>query len=323
MNLTCAWCLIANATLLNIEWPDLNSQYYATIVNNTNLTIKGQFPNARYFSFELYSLDTWEPYWDVYDQNIDSDINPYNNQEIIYNKTLNYTINITPDLSNKETILIYRIYKGIDLQGGVDLPELSYIDYEIPQCSHDNRPTILIQDTNSSIPLYKPNQNNNFYPPQEDNNLFRNDDARYMVAYFNNTKQNFKSAVVEFKLPYFPKNINEIASKDYDVRYYSISIIDLSSPRQTTQTFSDEEIYLYSDENNKSTLFLHCIDLKNITLQLYPPTKSNCSSIVNYFGVLYRQLLPKFKNMIPVIKPLSNYSLKVLMGDYYPMIYWT
>ena len=57
INITCAWCLIANATLLNIEWPDLNSQYYATFINNSkSLSISGYFPNSRYFSFELYDL---------------------------------------------------------------------------------------------------------------------------------------------------------------------------------------------------------------------------------------------------------------------------
>ena len=27
-NLTCAWSFIAHSTLLNIEWPDGNSQFY-------------------------------------------------------------------------------------------------------------------------------------------------------------------------------------------------------------------------------------------------------------------------------------------------------
>ena len=52
----CAWAFIANDTLLNIEWPDGNSQYYGTLINTTKIKLNGNFPNSRYFSYQLYSF---------------------------------------------------------------------------------------------------------------------------------------------------------------------------------------------------------------------------------------------------------------------------
>jgi len=325
VNITCAWCLIANATLLNIEWPDLNSQYYATIINNSqSLSIKGNFPNSRYFSFELYNLNNWTPYWDIHDIEIINDNNPYSNPDSIYNSSINYTINITdyikPNLNN--SILIYRIYKGINETGGVDLPKVYKDHFLIENCQYKNRPVISIQNTNSSIPLYNSNMDNNFYSPKNTNNLFENSDARYLVAYYNNSLNTFKGAIINLKIPSYPEGFKMISKNDYQVRYYSLSVIDLSSPKQTTQTINDEILFNFSN-NNYTTVYLFCRNISNISLQLYPPTEEyQCNKKISYFGVLYRQLLPRFKFEIPKKYLYEENYLHSIMQDYYPLIHW-
>ena len=333
-NLTCAWCFIANSTLLNIEWPDGNSQYYGTIVNSSLVKINGSFPDARYFSFELYNLITWEPFWDIHDVNIKSEINPYNDPDVIYNNSLNYHIDLNvheKDKTNTDTnyyILIYRIYMGIDNTGGVQLPNLSTFYNnkwnDIKKCNENNRPTINIQNTTPQYSLYKPNEKNNFYPPQNKSNLFINYDAKYMIAFYNNSNRTFTGAKIRLKLPTYPTNINNIAKDNYEVRYFSISAVDLSSPRQTTQTIGDNSLYNNSLDDSEICLYLFCRNFGNISLQLFPPSTNdhNCSSETQYFGVLYRQLLPQFINKIPDKPNATQSELMKIMGDYYPEVTW-
>ena len=331
-NLTCAWCLIANSTILNIEWPDGNSQYYGTIVNNSLLKLNGVFPNSRYFSFELYDLETWEPFWDIHDVNINADHNPYKDPTITYNESFKYQIDLNIDNKDKNNneyyLLIYRIYMGVNNTGGVALPDLSFFQDEewnyIEQCETTNRSVISIQDTTPQYSLYKSNEKNNFYPPREKNNLFINYDARYMIAFYNNSNNTFSGAKIQLKLPVYPENINNIAYNNYEVRYFSVSIVDLSSPRQTTQTISDTLLYNNSLENDEVSLYLFCHNFGNVSLQLFPPSANNhnCSSQTQYFGVLYRQLLPQFSNEIPDLPHANQKELMKLMGEYYPQIVW-
>lgn len=325
----CAWAFIANSTLLNIEWPDGNSQYYGTIVNTTKIKLNGNFPNSRYFSYQLYSLDTWEPFWDIYDKNILTDNNPYYYDNILYNTNLDY--NIEPYIENDEMnnyLLIYRLYLGINNTGGVLLPNLSIYDYDdwiqIKTCESNSRPTIDIQNTSPNYNLYKPNENNNFYPPQNKSKLFINNDANYMISFYNNTNNTFKNAVIKTKLPINAYNISNIPKNNYDVRYFSISIVDLSQPRQTFYTLYDNEIDDYTI-NGFIKLYVSCLNNEKIKIHLTPPslnTNYSCLTEINYFGILYRQLLPKFIHGIPDINYYSNTTLINIMEDYYPYISW-
>ena len=332
-NLTCAWCFIANSTLLNIEWPDGNSQYYGTVINSSLIKLDGVFPNSRYFSFEMYDLQTWEPFWDIHDVNINASTNPYNDFTKPYNNSLKYQIDLNVDNQYEDNqdqyyLLIYRIYMGVNSTGGVQLPNLSLFYNKkwnhIEPCDDKSRPVIDIQDTSPQYSLYKPNENNNFYPPQNKSNLFINYDARYMIAFYNNTLHSITGAKMQIRLPSYPTTMKNIAEGKYDVRYFSVSIVDLSSPRQTTQTVSDNILKNHSNENDEVYLYLFCHNLENISLQLFPPTtnKHNCSGQTQYFGVLYRQLLPQFVNEIPNTPNASQNELMKMMGDYYPEIVW-
>jgi len=332
-NLTCAWCFIANSTLLNIEWPDGNSQYYGTVINSSLIKLDGVFPNSRYFSFEMYDLQTWEPFWDIHDVNINAPANPYNDPTIPYNNSLKYHIDLNIDNHYQDNqdqyyLLIYRIYMGDNNTGSVQLPNLSLFHNKkwnyIEPCYDKSRPVIDIQDTSPQYSLYKPNENDNFYPPQNKSNLFINYDARYMISFYNNSLDSFTGAKIKFKMPKYPKSIHNIATNNYDVRYFSVSIVDLSSPRQTTQTISDNILKNHSNENGEVCLYLFCHNLQNISLQLFPPTTSdhNCSGQTQYFGVLYRQLLPQFVNEIPDTPDATQSELMKMMGDYYPEMKW-
>lgn len=329
-NLTCAWCFIANSTLLNIEWPDSNSQYYGTLVNTTQIKINGSFPKSRYFSYELYSLDTWDPFWDIHDDEINSEVNPYRDPSIIYNYSIHYNLQVkTKDRADNisKYIIIYRIYLGENHTGGVRLPDI-YTYYNerwnyIPRCTTETRPTIDIQDTTPQYELYQSNKNDNFYPPQTKSKLFINYDARYMPAFYNNSDLSFRGAKINVKLPKYPYATNDISERKYQVRYFSLSIIDLSTPRQTTQTIYDNELFT-SSINDYATVYLFCHNFENVTMQLFPPSTNdhNCSSKTQYFGVLYRQLLPLFKHEIPNTPHANREQLMKIMDDYYPEIEW-
>ena len=308
--LFCAWCAIANSTLLNIEWPDGNSQYYGTILNSSNFKIKGYYPKSRYFSFELYSTDTWEPFWSIYDKQIQTSNNPYK-YNIDYTDNLSYSLQINANYS-ANFILLYRIYMGIDLYGGVQLPILEVNSNELTECNQSSRPIIDIQDSDPDYELYKQNENNNFYPPVTKKKLFINADARYMIAFYN--KSSFNYAKIKLKMPTIPKNMS---SKMYQTRYFSLSTVDLSEPKQTIQTLSDKD---FLSDTNYLTLYVYCISNKDLVIHLTPPANSS-KNCLNIFGILYRQLLPQFKHEIPNNR-LSQNNLMKVMGDYYPLVEW-
>jgi hypothetical protein len=313
--LFCAWCAVSNSTLLNIEWPDGNSQYYGSILNTTNFSIKGFYPNSRYFSFELYSLDTWEPFWNIYDKQIPGENNPYNNNEI-YKDNLPYEIDVSID-ATESYVLLYRIYLGVDVYGGVRLPSIYVDDIKMDECSIKSRPVIDIQNTDPDYFLDKASIDNNFYPPLSKKNLFINADAKYMIAFYNKTEFNYAKIVT--KLPTIPKRMN---SAEYQVRYFSFSTVDLSEPKQTIQTLADIDLI----KSEYLTLYVYCLNGvhgANVIMHLEPPATTNntCMSKILNFGILYRQLLPNFANEIPN-RIMSRYMLNKTMEDYYPQIYW-
>ena len=193
----------------------------------------------------------------------------------------------------------------------------------VTQCDTSNRPTINIQDTQPNYLLYHSNENNNFYPPESTKNLFINDDAHYMVAFYNNTNETFKWAKIIFNLPSYAQSMYSIVNKDYEVRYFSISTIDLSQPRQTVETIHDVILQEHS-MNGYIALIVSCNEDGKFLLHLEPPSKNDnhsCITKTSYFGVLYRQLMPRFKNEIPK-HIMSNQTLKNIMNKYYPEIYW-
>lgn len=314
----CSWCLISNSTILNIEWPDVNSQYYGTILNTTSFSIDGYFPYTKYFSFEAYDLETWSPFYAIYDQQIDNELNPYvyNNT---YNSNISYHLDIDLDTNISTYILLYRMYMGKDLYGGVTLPNITVNNIVMPQCSVENRPVIDIQDTEPNYVLYKSNEDNNFYPPYKKSNLFINENARYMASFYNNSNRTFNYAKVVIKFPLYPINFSSIYTNDYETRYFSISTIDLSSPKQTYQTIHDSE-FNYQHQ----VLFIHCTNNTHIGIHLNPPAKNDshkCVTETEYFGILYRQLLPNFDYMIPN-RFMGKYELMKQMKEYYPEIYF-
>ena len=316
--LLCSWCAISNATLLNIEWPDANSQYYGTIINTSKFSIDGYFPYSKYFSFEAYDIETWSPFYSIYDQEINNDYNPYNHN-ITYNSSNTYNIDFNLPTNYSAYILIYRLYMGIDLYGGVSLPNITINDQIIPQCPSDNRPVIDIQDSEPSYVLYKANQDNNFYPPYSKSHLFINENARYMASFYNNSNRSFNYAKIVIKFPSFPLNLSSIYSNKYQTRYFSISTIDLSSPKQTYQTIHDSQ-FNYQHQ----ILFIHCSNYSQLSIHLNPPAKNDsykCITQTKYFGILYRQLLPNFDYMIPD-RFMSKHELMSNMKDYYPEIYY-
>lgn len=150
----CDWPVISDPDLVNIAYPDTNAIYWLTVIPaipGTRLRIEGQFPDARYFSFNVYdplirptdALADLELTPDV------GDINPFRSDRGDWGgrytafleigpapaeRTANtlYTGEFVlpgglPAIPNQVFTVIYRVYIPADVnhpEGGVPLPKL-------------------------------------------------------------------------------------------------------------------------------------------------------------------------------------------------------
>ncbi|MEA2379428.1 MAG: hypothetical protein QOD13_3335, partial [Thermoleophilaceae bacterium] len=78
----CAWLGESDQRDVNIGAPDLDAYYVENVLrpdSNTEVTIHGRFPHARYFSFHVYDAQG-DVVGSIYDQQITADrrsVNPY------------------------------------------------------------------------------------------------------------------------------------------------------------------------------------------------------------------------------------------------------
>jgi hypothetical protein len=153
LNAGCSWPLVSDQDLINLAFPDESATYWTAVlpyVPGTRLRIDGQFPQARYFSFNTYA-PTLAAVDAVADYKIDPVVagaNPYRSlgaaaggryvvyaaptakpaqpaANTVYSGEFPLVLGLTVPL-NPVILLIYRIYlPEVDGQGGVPLPTLT------------------------------------------------------------------------------------------------------------------------------------------------------------------------------------------------------
>jgi len=152
LGIGCAWTVVSDADVTNVLYPDSAAMYWLGVIPNipgARLRIDGQYPNARYFSFNVYD-PLLRPVDAVADTQIAPKIsgrNPFSNSGVAYGSGYRAYVDFTtkPDspaantiysgsinvgnstLQNPLlTILAYRIYVPADgLRGNVNLPQLT------------------------------------------------------------------------------------------------------------------------------------------------------------------------------------------------------
>src|SRR3546814_372179 len=152
--LGCGWVLQSDPTILNVAFPDASATYWVAVVPNvpgTRLRIDGQYPDARYFSFNAYD-PALRPIDGIADARIAPDAgsgNPFSDEgatsgrhysltvefgkkpEVPAQNTLysgSIMVNGALALPNPVTVLLYRIYipaSGLPLNADVPLPALT------------------------------------------------------------------------------------------------------------------------------------------------------------------------------------------------------
>lgn len=166
---SCSWRLETDGTgITNVAYPDTDATYWTMPVDTTQWThviIRGQYPQARFFSFTTY-LAEGAAADSILDVNINPDVgsgNPF--RQGSSGQQHNYIINIGgPDAHTNHVNfgdtplawIIYRIYlpnKGLDQMAGVPLPGVTLVDasgrnHSIAPCTtpRDEQVTRLIGD---------------------------------------------------------------------------------------------------------------------------------------------------------------------------------
>jgi hypothetical protein len=143
----CGWPIKADPDVVNIAWPDQSAEYWAApfyAAPGSTMTIRGQFPQARYMSFHLYEGSMPVDAVTDYQLQPASGSNPYlpgatralggtYALHVVYgqrpqnpapNTLYAASLNGEPNVSG---LIIYRLYlPQLDATGGVPLPEIDY-----------------------------------------------------------------------------------------------------------------------------------------------------------------------------------------------------
>jgi len=232
-------------------WPDEFVNYWAVLINqndfpNVGFKIQGEFPEARYFSYNVYGEDR-NSTASIFDTQIKAEncsVNPFNNQEkeTSVNKNL-YTLYVVPEsVSEFDTkdnvlkfiegeeeigiILRYYVPSRGDL-AGVNLPKIEVFDL-------DTKESVKIPET-SNLLMVTPQvlaRINAAYLLQIDNKvrfyrgdatgLYPNEDNQYVRTFLNYDDDDVY--IIRWKVPTFPKNSSEFETAE--VRYSSMNLGD-------------------------------------------------------------------------------------------------
>ena len=153
LSAACSWPVVSDPDFLNVALPDLGATYWVAVVPaipGTRVRIEGQYPGARYFSFNAYTplLSAVDRLTDYQIAPVVAGANPFRStgaaaggRYVAYvsrqtipeqrepNTLYAGELPLTADVSlenNPIQILIYRVYLGEEsISGGVPLPVLT------------------------------------------------------------------------------------------------------------------------------------------------------------------------------------------------------
>jgi len=268
---TCAWqfewsplgmgnWLLADAAN---RWP-----YMPIDANWQQLTIKGAFPKARFFSLAVY--DNAPVSTGLSDHLFDAQIVPDQGDPSAYTVTVtrgSETGNNLLHLHADTGWLVYRIYlpnEGVGTLGGVPLPEITVTHANgsvtmLPSCQVFNRQSELTQLQPLFVPpqLEYPMADPSIFPPVPDRiwfgaiqdpppSLLPNPDQKYMFSFFMPEYEPGRLLVVRGKMPGFPdtyhgRPVSQPAHgfKNVQLRSWGACLAELVSPLPITGCATD------------------------------------------------------------------------------------
>lgn len=258
----CAWpLLISQEGTGNTQGPETYAKYWLMPFDQyyRMMTIKGAYPNARYFSFVTYNSDNDNVPTAVADSLYDTKIVPDSGSN-------SYTVVVSRNpggggnklkLSTKYGWVVLRIYipkdydrkseSGNALMGGVPLPEIRVTDQQgasqlLPTCWPVNKLADVSSYVkafftgfditgNEGIPFsdrlwFAPPAN---VPPR----LMPNPDNKYVLMFPGNYYQPGRIVVIHAKAPTVP-------DKNADMRFWTVCNSDLALPMFTVNCTSDQ-----------------------------------------------------------------------------------
>jgi len=272
---TCAWPFEWTAFGLgNWLFPDTGNRWWYMPIDPQweSVTIKGVYPNARFFSFAVYDgAPVATALADhVFDAEMTPDpgsVNPFQPATNSTGRSRTYTITVkradsvaknTLRLHAKTGWLIYRLYlpnAGEGSMGGVELPSVTITDAHgqatpLPTCPTVNRQSELMALQPLFVPALLENPPRTprtpnriwFAPlPTPPVRLLPNPDNKYMVSFFMSDYESDRIIVIRGKMPAFPDTyrgapVSQPASgfSTIQLRYWSMCLGALVSPLPIT-----------------------------------------------------------------------------------------
>lgn len=345
-NLTCGWSPRIGAGTFNMAFPDTFANYWSTYlpaVPGATLTIRGQFPYARYMSFTTYSKGG-EVAGSLNDQAIAADdggVNPFTHGADREATTREYTVRIVmsapPPSPEPNTLytgdaagfvpVVYRVYRPNaerDATAGAGLPRLTFtmpdgVARELADCGTENAvhdPNALYPGRSGRLPgratslPHAPD-----WKPASGGGYFPNPDNKYLTTLL----EPGRVAVIRGKLPTTPATYrNQPVMGTGQVRYWSLCSNKPVSTAVTACVVDDETTV---DADGFYTIVVSSSNDRPTN------TVGGCGIgwLPSDFGsdlLIMRNMLPN-KDFRYSIQNADPADPKTNMGPYYPEVRYT
>ncbi|MGW1743639.1 hypothetical protein ACWCPQ_33130 [Nocardia sp. NPDC001965] len=336
---TCGWSPRIGAGTFNVAFPDTFADYWMTLVPaapGTSVTLRGQFPHARYMSFVSYSSGTATGI--LTDTAITPDtgsVNPFPAGADRQNANRSYTIRVIagdrPANPEPDTLyapatdgvipVIYRVYRpdtGRDAMGGTGLPRATVGTpgggtVELADCAASTSDA----DPHGVFPESRIRAGGRATPPphapqwagRDGGGLFPNPDNKYLATLVDSGR----TAVVRGRLPRTPDTFSATPRMESaQLRYWSICSGDGPST-STLGCLVDDEIPL--DGNGEFTIVVSA-----------PENRPDPGCGIAWLPANSGETLLIMRNMLPAadfpgsIQNADPENPEPVLGPYYPEV---
>ncbi|WP_063037210.1 hypothetical protein [Nocardia grenadensis] len=338
--ITCGWSPRIGADTFNVAYPDTFANYWMMFVPaapGTSVTLRGEFPHARYMSFVSYSSGSATGV--LTDTAITPDpgsVNPFRTGADRQREGRSYTIRVVvgdrPENPEPNTLyaqatdgvvpVIFRVYRpdaGRDSMGGTGLPRITVRTtgggaVELADCAASTSDS----DPHGIFPKDRPRPGRGQATPlphaprwagREGGGLFPNPDNRYLATLLDSGR----TAVVRGRLPETPDTFPGAARMaPGQLRYWSMCSGDGPST-STLSCLVDDEIPV--DENGEFTIVVSA-----------PEHRPDPSCGVAWLPANSGETLLIMRNMLPAadfsgsVQSADPQDPEPVLGPYYPKL---
>ncbi|MEU4316087.1 hypothetical protein [Nocardia sp. NPDC024068] len=338
--ITCGWSPRINADTFNVAFPDTFANYWMTLVPaapGAGVTLRGEFPHARYISFVTYSA-LGEATDVVTDTSITPDagsVNPFPDGADRQAANRSYTVRVVagerPANPEPNTLyarpangvipVLYRVYRpdaGRDAMGGTGLPRTTVHtagggSYDLADCGTSTSAS----DPHGVFSQGRSRLGGRAVPPphapqwagREGGGLFPNPDNKYLATLVDTGR----TAVVRGRLPDTPDTYPGTARMDAaQLRYWSMCTGDGPST-STIGCLVDDELPV--DANGEYTIVVSA-----------PEQRPDPACGVAWLPANSGETLLIMRNMLPsgdfpnAVQGADPENPEPVLGPYYPRI---